>query len=405
MFGRKKKEEAAPDKKAGLFLSFFYYLRAKGLKVTPTQWITLIQGMVLGLHGSSLMGFYSLARAILAKDESELDDFDLAFAEHFEGVEETLAEIEDDVWDWLNNPIEPYAIDPAWQKALDDVDVEALREELEKRLKEQDERHDGGSKWVGTGGTSPFGHSGYHPGGIRVGGEGRHGSAVQVAAKRRFKEHRRDLILDTRQFGMALKKLRAFKREGPTFELDIDETIDKTAKEGGELELVFDAPKTNNITLLLAMDVGGSMEPYRHLTNLLFSAAHNARHFKRFEHVYFHNCVYDAVYADAYFEEPIFLRDLFSKFDRETRLVIVGDAHMYPGEITNRFGAVNWYDRNERPGAYYLNELNEHFRHAAWLNPMNPTWWGATSVHMIRRMFPMYPLTVDGVESLATDLA
>jgi uncharacterized protein with von Willebrand factor type A (vWA) domain len=389
----------------GIFLSFFYVLRGRGLKVTPTQWLALVKALALGLHGSSLTGFYSLARSILAKDESEFDEFDVAFAAHFRGVEAPIAAIEKDVWDWLERPIAPYRIDPAWRKILDEVDVEALRAELERRLAEQTERHDGGSRWVGTGGTSPFGHSGYHPGGIRVGGEGRHGSAVQVAAERRYREHRRDLVLDTRQFGVALKKLRALRREGPAEELDVEATIDRTAREGGEIQLVFEPPRENGLGLLLAMDVGGSMDPFRRLTSLLFSAAHGARHFKRFEHVYFHNCVYQSVFADAGFSLPIPLHELCRRFDRETRLVFVGDAHMYPGELTRPFGAIDWYQQNEEPGLRYLERIREHFRHAAWLNPMDERFWGAPSIHLIGRLFPMFPLTVEGVERLVRELA
>ncbi|MCP4675199.1 MAG: VWA domain-containing protein [Deltaproteobacteria bacterium] len=389
----------------GLFLSFFYHLRSRGLKVTPTQWLTLMEALCKGLHGSSLTGFYSLSRALFVKDESELDDFDMAFAQHFKGVEGAAAAIEDEVWDWLENPIAPHEIDPEWQKLLEEIDVEALREELERRLKEQDERHDGGNRWVGTGGTSPFGHSGFHPGGIRVGGEGRLGSAVQVAAERRYREHRRDLVLDTRQFGMALKKLRALERVGPAEDLDVEATVDSTAREGGELELVFEAPRENNLSLLLAMDVGGSMDPFRRLTSLLFSAAHNSNHFKRFEHVFFHNCVYDTVYEDSYFTEPVPLHDLFRRFDRETRLILVGDAYMYPGELTQRFGAVHWNDRNEKPGLYYLKQLTDHFKRVAWLNPFEEKWWGSPSTRIIRQLFDMYPLTVGGVEALAKDLS
>ncbi len=389
---------------SGIFLSFFYLLRARGLNVTPNQWLTLIKGLALGLHGSSLTGFYSMARAILVKDESELDDFDLVFAEHFKGIEAIAAAIKDEVWEWLENPIDPREPLPDWQ-VLDDVDMEELRRQFEERLKEQDERHDGGDHWIGTGGTSPFGNYGFHPGGIRVGGERRLGSAVQVAAERRYRKHRRDLVLDTRQFGMALKKLRALKRDGIADNLDIDDTVDKTAKEGGELELVFKPPKVNNLSLILAMDVGGSMEPFRRLTDLLFSAAYNARHFKHFEHYYFHNCVYEQVYEDTYFSKPIPLHELVQRFNRETRLVFVGDAYMYPGELTQRHGAINWQDNNEQPGVVYLQRLREHFKYTAWLNPMNQRMWQSSSVHMINRLFPMYPLTVDGVESLARDLA
>ncbi len=388
-----------------LFLGFFYALRSHGLGVTPTQWLAVVKGLVLGLHGSSLVGFYALARSILVKDESELDDFDLVFARHFRGLEAAAERIEEEVFRWLEHPAPPYPVDPAWREALDRVDVEALRKDLERRLREQTERHDGGDRWVGTGGTSAFGHSGWHPGGIRIGGEGRHGTAVQVAAERRYREHRRDRVLDTRQLGVALKKMRALRREGVAEDLDVEATIDRTAKEGGELSLVFRPPRRNNLDLLLAMDVGGSMEPYRHRVDLLFSAAHGARHFRRFEHVYFHNCVYDCVYADALFLEPIPLPRLFKRFDRETRLVLVGDAYMYPGELVERWGAIHVQDRNEVPGIERLAQLRDHFRRAAWLNPMQERLWVSPSVRMIRDLFPMVPLTLEGVERLAPDLA
>ncbi|MDD5308852.1 MAG: VWA domain-containing protein [Deltaproteobacteria bacterium] len=388
----------------GLFLPFFFRLRGRGLHVTPTQWLTLVRGLALGLHGSSLMGFYSLSRAVLVKDESEMDAFDLAFAEQFRGVETTIPSIEDEVMRWLKTPLPPFPVDPEWRRMMDEVDVEALRAELERRLAEQTGRHDGGGKWVGTGGTSPFGHGGFHPGGIRIGGERRLGSAVQVAAARRFREHRRDLTLDTRQLGVALTKLRALERRGPADELDVDATIDRTAREAGELTLVMRPPRANNLGLLLAMDVGGSMEPYRHLVDLLFSAAHGARHFKRFAHAYFHNCVYEHLYADSCFEERVPIADVLRRYAKDTRLVLVGDAHMSPGELTMRYGAIDYYERNDEPGIAYLARLKEHFAHAAWLNPMPESWWDATSVRIVRKVFPMYPLTVEGVARLAEDL-
>jgi uncharacterized protein with von Willebrand factor type A (vWA) domain len=397
--------ETAGHVSTGLFLSFFYRLRAKGLKVTPDQWLMLVEGLVRGLHGSSLIGFYSLSRSILVKDESEMDDFDQIFAAHFRDIEHFAAAIRDEVMGWLKDPIPPYVVDPAWQKMLDEVDVDALREAFERRLKEQKERHDGGDTWIGTGGVSPFGNSGYHPGGMRVGGERRNGSAVQVAAERRFKAHRRDRVLDTRQFGMALKKLRVLSREGVEDELNIEGTIDRTAREGGEIELVFEPPRENRLSLLLAMDVGGSMERYRRLTELLFSAAHDASHFKQFKYVYFHNCVYEQVYENTYFSEPVPLHDIFRNFDRETRLVLLGDAHMYPGELTQPFGAIHWHDNNEKPGVHYLKQLRDHFKRVAWVNPMPERAWASASVHMVARIFPMYPLTLAGIERLATDLS
>jgi hypothetical protein len=389
----------------GLFLGFYFRLRAHGLRVTPRQWLALFDGLARGLHGASLMGFYSLARCLLVKDESELDDFDQAFAEHFRGVPEALPDLEAEVLAWLESPIPPHVIDPALREVLDAVDVEALRAELERRLQEQKERHDGGNYWIGTGGTSAFGNAGYHPGGIRIGGQRGHGSAVQVAAQRRHREHRRDLVLDTRQLAVALRKLRALSRQGPAEELDLEATIDRTAREAGELSLIFQPPRQNELAVLLVMDVGGSMEPYRRLVDVLFSATHRARHFKRLAHAYFHNCVYDRVYEDAAFERPVPLGELFRRFEPDTRLVLVGDAHMYPGELLDRHGSIQWTERNEEPGIAYLRRLGAHFRHAAWLNPMHPRMWAAPSVTIVRNVFEMYPLTVEGVDALARALA
>jgi hypothetical protein len=393
------------DDHPGLLLGFFYRLRGRGLKVTPQQWLTVIEGLARGLHASSLTGFYSLARSILVRDESELDEFDVAFAEHFRGVPRAAAIIDTQVWEWLENPAASRPVDEELRRLLDTIDVDALRAAFEERLREQTERHDGGSYWIGTGGTSPFGHGGAHPGGIRVGGQGGGGSAVQVAAERRYREHRRDVVIDTRQLGVALKKLRVLDRAGPEDQLDLEGTIDRTARDGGELHVVLERPRENRLSLLLAMDVGGSMEPHRALVDRLFSAAHGIQHFKHFDHVYFHNCVYERVYADARFQEEIPLDDLFRRFDRETRLVLVGDAHMYPGELTAPFGAIDWTERNEHPGVTYLERLRDHFRRVAWLNPMPERSWSAPSIRIVRRLFPMYPLTVEGVEGLARDLS
>lgn len=389
---------------AGLFLGFFFHLRRAGLPVSPTEWLALAEGLAKGLHGSSLIGFYSLARCLLVKDESRLDTFDQVFAEHFQNAE-GLRAIEKDIFDWLKDPIPPFPIDPEMRAVLDRVDVERLRELFEQRLREQDERHDGGDRWIGTGGTSPFGHSGYHPGGIRVGGEGRLGSAVQVAAARRYREHRHDLQLDVRQLAVALRKLRRLRREGAACELDLPGTVDRSAREAGDLSLVFQPPRKNNLSLLLLLDVGGSMDPYRRLVSLLFSAAHASQNFRRLHSYYFHNCVYERVYRDAAFAEAVPTAELLRQWDRDTRLVLVGDAYMYPGELTDRHGAIQWEDRNETPGITWLRRLRRHFRHAAWVNPMSRRMWESPSVVMIRNVFEMWPLTVEGVERLAGSLA
>jgi uncharacterized protein with von Willebrand factor type A (vWA) domain len=347
----------------------------------------------------------AIQRPLLVRDESELDDFDQVFADHFRGIPRAMAEIEAEVWRWLDHPAPALAMDPELRRILDEVDVDALRSAFEDRLREQTERHDGGDRWIGTGGTSPFGHGGHHPGGMRVAGTGGGGSAVQVAAARRYREHRRDVVLDTRQLGLALKKLTVLERSTPRDRLDVEATIDCTARDVGELHLEFERPRENRLELLMAIDVGGSMEPHRRVIERLFSAAHGIRHFKRFSHVYFHNCVYERVYEDARFRREVALPDLTRRFDRETRLVLVGDAFMYPGELTEAFGAIDWTERNPRPGVDYLERLRDHFRHVAWLNPMPEGSWRAPSIQIVRRVVPMYPLTVDGVARLARDLS
>ncbi len=390
---------------AGLFLGFFYLLRARGLGITPAQWLALVRGLLMGLHGSSLIGFYSLARSVLVKDETQLDDFDVAFAEYFKGVPAAAASIDEEVMKWLRNPAPPYPGFEGLAGQMDSVDVEELRREFERRRSSQTGRHDGGSRWIGTGGTSPFGHGGYHPGGIRVGGEGRFHSAVQVAAERRFMEYRKDIVLDTRRLGIAIKKMRALRREGSGDELDLEGTIDRTARCGGDLDMVFRPPRRNNLSLLLAMDVGGTMDPHRGMVDALFSITHKARHFRRFSHVYFHNCIYDCVFEDAAFVRPLPLDRLLRTFGKETRLVLVGDAYMYPGELTDRWGSIKWNDRNELPGIHYLRTIADHFAKSSWLNPMPERYWSAPSIMMIRSLFPMHPLTVEGVEKLASELS
>ena len=292
-----------------MFIDFFYLLRRKGVPVSVTEWISFTEALYGGFMQSSLNHLYYVGRAFLVKSEAYYDMYDLAFREYFGGIATEELELEK-VMEWLENPINKlpklsFEEMEEMKKKLEELkqkyDLEEMLRMFRERLKEQTERHDGGSKWIGTGGKSPFGAYGYYPGGIRVGGEGWMGSAVKVAEERRFKNYRNDIILDVRQTKVALKKLRELKRDGLVEELDIDETIDKTAKEGGEIELVFSRSRENSIRLLLLMDTGGSMSPYADLCDRLFSAATQVEHFKDFQHFFFHNCIYQDVY-DGYVE-------------------------------------------------------------------------------------------------------
>jgi uncharacterized protein with von Willebrand factor type A (vWA) domain len=381
-----------------MFQEFFYELRKQGISVSTHEWLTLMQALGKGLHQSSLDGFYTLARSVCVKDVSEYDAFDLAFATTFRDAYAQSLNISEELLDWLNNPKAFPGLTEEERRMLQELDLEELRRQFAERLKEQKERHDGGNRWIGTGGRSPFGHSGFHPSGLRVGGPGGGRSAMQIAEERRFAEYRKDRVLDVRQIDMALRGLRRLGREGAEEELDIDATVERTCKNAGDLDLVFAAPKRNRMKLILLMDVGGSMDPYADLAERLFTAASRTGRFASFEHYYFHNCVYEAVYEDAAFRKPVAVADLIQKTSRDVRLVIVGDALMHPGELMSVGGAIYFYHQNHQSGASWLRRLEEHFRFSAWLNPEPERYWPRTTIEVIASIFPMWHLSLEGLE-------
>src|SRR5690606_25118467 len=276
-----------------MIVPFLYELRERGLPVGTQEALTLAEALSAGLHDSSLEGFYYVARATMIHDVAHFDDFDQAFSKHFKGIEAQAKRIKDELFDWLKEAKErTRELSDEERKLIEAMDLDELKKLFEERLREQNERDDGGNKWIGTGGTSPFGHSGNAPQGIRVGGPGGNRSAVKVADARMYRGLRDDITLDTRQMEVALRKLRAFVREGVEDELDLEGTIDKTAANGGEIEVVTRAPRRGNTRVILMMDIGGSMDPYAHLCSRLFSAAKRASHFKELRTYYFHNCVY-----------------------------------------------------------------------------------------------------------------
>jgi uncharacterized protein with von Willebrand factor type A (vWA) domain len=282
------------------------------------------------------------------------------------------------------------------------LSLEEMQKKLAELMQEQDEEHNFGSRWIGTQGTSPFGNSGQNPMGMRIGGSAGMRSAVQIAEKRIFKDYRKDIVLDTRQIKVALKRLKKLEEIGKRDELNIDDTIDKTAKNGGDIEIVFDKRRKNDVKILLLMDVGGSMTPYAKFVNLLFSAANNMSHWKDFKHYYFHNCIYETLYFSGRRnpEEAIEFDDFLKKYDSSYRVVIVGDAAMASWELTEKFGSIYYYHRNELPGIYYIRELAHHFRDGiVWLNPelIRPEWSPWTR-KIISSLIPMYDLTIEGIE-------
>lgn len=382
------------------FVPFLYELRARKVKVGPQEANALARALVMGLHDSSLDGFYHLARSICVHREGDLDAFDEAFLAHFRGVTPASLELARDLEAWLRDPANRKELTPEQLASIDALDMAELRRLFEERMKEQRDRHEGGSRWIGTGGTSPFGAHGAHPTGLRVGPHGGGRSAMGIADARRFRPYRSDLLLDVRQIEVALRKLRAFQREGQPDELDVEGTIDATAKNAGELEIVVRPPRRSNVRVLLLMDVGGSMDPYVEIVSRLFSAAKRASNIRSLRTYYFHNCVYARVYESERFRDPVRVADLLHELGPEWKLVVVGDAAMHPAELLGS-GDYEYYATGQAgeptSGHEVLSKLADHFRRSAWLNPDPPSYWRGGTAHEIAKLFAMYELTLEGL--------
>ena len=381
-----------------LFGELFFGLRQAGIEVGLSEWMTLMQALNQGAIGPSLEDFYAVARAILVKSETLFDLWDQVFLAVFGNAEMPTA-LQKELMDWLENPIPPPGISEEELAAMEKMSLEELQKLFEERLKEQTERHDGGNRWIGTGGTSPFGHGGRHPAGIRVGGAGGGRSAVRIAQERRFRDLRSDRVLDTRALSVALKKLRRLSRKEGSPELDIEESIDQTCRNAGELELVFQNPRENQARVLLMMDVGGSMDPFSILSEKLFSAASGLNHWKKFEAFFFHNCPYSHVYESMELGRKIPTSELIRDRPKETYLIVVGDAYMAPYELTAAFGSIGPGDRTRVSGIAWLHRLRSKFTRCVWLTPL-PAHYArhSYSIQMVQRLFPMYPLSVEGLE-------
>ncbi len=378
-----------------MFVDFFYHLRQFGLKASSTEWLALMEALAQGHARADLNTFYHLARSLLVKRETDFDTYDRAFASYFAGIE-TSADISQQLLEWLENPTLPKISDEDREK-MRAFDLDELAERFRKLLAEQKERHDGGNRWIGTGGTSAFGHGGENPGGVRLGGEGGSRSAVQVAGERRFRNLRSDQILDTRQIGIALRRLKRLDKDQGPEELQLDDTIDHSARNGGEIELVFGPPRRNRIKLLLLMDVGGSMDPYTHLCERLFSAAHAANHFKQFEYRFFHNCVYERLYTDMRNWKGDPTVEVLRNLDHTWSAVFVGDAWMAPSELTHLGGAIGFDHRNSDTGLAWLMRIRQRVPNSIWLNPEPRIRWNAATIQIVRRVFPMFELSIDGL--------
>lgn len=378
-----------------MFTPFFYKLKEKKVPISLTEWMVLMEALSRNLI-NNLDDFYYIARAILIKNETHFDQYDIAFQEYFNGIAPPL-EMTEELLSWLTDPKNRPQLSPEEIAAIHKMDLEELLKEFEKRLKEQKERHDGGNYWIGTGGTSPFGYNGYNPQGIRIGGQGGMRSAVRIAEARYFRNYRSDVTLDIRQIKVALKQLRKLNRFGLEDELDLDKTIDATCKNAGEIEFKWKRPRKNTVKLLLIMDAGGSMEPFAELCSQLFSAANSLSHFRSFKYYYFHNCPYDVLYPDIQQRQGESIEHLLKILEPDYKVIFVGDACMATSELLDRYGDIYYHGYQKMAGIDRLKQFRAHFSHVVWLNPESSVLRSYPTVQVISKVFPMYDLTLDGL--------
>jgi uncharacterized protein with von Willebrand factor type A (vWA) domain len=387
-----------------MFINFFYKLKEVGIPVSPTSYLVFHKAMGRGLV-NSLEDFYFTARTILVKGEKYFDLYDQVFSYVFEGVDiPQSSEEEFDILamgmieEWLKDPkamADSLGMD---ESELQKYSPEELLEYFKKRLQDQEGRHDGGSKWIGTGGTSPVGHTGYHPGGMRVGGVSGGKTAVKVAGERRYRDFSVDSPLTRGSIGEALKRLRNLVPQGSKDMINVDASIYQTMKNGGEIELVFDRAVVDRLKIILAIDNGGwSMEPYVDIVQTLFS--YSIAQFKDVKTYFFHNTIYDLLWQDpARYQSPVSI-DSFTRLDPDTRLIIVGDASMAPYELMSADGSIYAFERSGQPSIERLKFLAKTFPHAVWLNPVGSRSWDYThTIAVIKNIFPMFELTLDGLE-------
>ena len=383
-----------------MLINFFHFLRRSNVPLSIKELLDLLRAMESNLAFGSMDDFYLLSRTCLIKDEKYYDRFDRAFGAFFKNLQNIDDIIEALIpEEWLRKEFEKHLTDEEKAKIKSLGGLEKLIEQFKKRLEEQKKRHQGGNKWIGTGGTSPFGHSGYNPEGIRVGGEGGKGSAVKVWEQRQFADLDDSVQIGTRNIKVALRRLRKFAREGAADQLDLDHTIRSTARNAGLLDIKMVPERHNAVKVLIFFDVGGSMDPYVRLCEELFSAAKTE--FKHLEYFYFHNCLYDYVWKNnrRRHEEKIATLDLLHKYSADYKVIFVGDASMAPYELTSPGGSVEYH--NEEPGSAWLQRISRSFDKLIWLNPVDEKYWGYTpSILMLEKLVEgnMYPLTLAGLE-------
>lgn len=381
-----------------MLIDFFYHLREHRLPVSVKEYLSLLEALKRGVIGPSLEEFYYLARMSLVKDETRFDKFDRAFAEYFKGLPPTEVLFKELPEDWFRDTLER-AFSAEELARLEKLGWDRLMEEFRKRLEEQDGAHHGGSKWIGSGGTSPFGHGGAHPEGIRVGGPSKGGrSAVKVWEARAFRDYDDQVEIGTRNIKVALRRLRRFAREGAEFELDLDDTIASTARNAGWLDLKLVPERHNAVKVLMLLDVGGTMDEHIARVEELFSAAKSE--FKHLEFYYFHNCLYERVWKNnrRRLAERIETWDLLRKYNPDYKLIFVGDATMSPYEILQPGGSVEHH--NPEAGAVWVQRLTQHFPRHVWINPEpEGVWQYRQSISLMQQLMPgrMFALTLEGL--------
>ncbi|WP_019561593.1 MULTISPECIES: vWA domain-containing protein [Caldimonas] len=386
-----------------MLIDFFFTLRAAKLPVSIKEFLVLLEAIKSGViddeGGPTVDKFYYLARTTLVKDEAHFDKFDRAFGSYFKGVE-LLADFSKEIpLEWLRKRLE-LELSPEEKALIEKLGWDELMKRLRELFEQQKERHEGGNRYIGTGGTSPYGAYGYNPQGIRIGQDrSRHRSAVKVWDQRQYKDYDDSVELGTRNIKVALRRLRRFAREGSQLELDLDDTIRSTAANAGWLDLKMVPERHNQVKVLLLMDVGGTMDEHVHRVEELFSAAKSE--FKHLEFYYFHNCVYDFLWKNnrRRFSEKFPTWDVIRKYNKDYRLIFVGDATMSPYEILQPGGSVEY--NNEEPGAQWLQRLTQAFPKYAWINPEPQGIWGyRQSIAIIQQLMNqrMFPLTLSGLE-------
>ena len=390
-----------------MFVHFFHELKKANIPVSLREYLTMLEAMDADVIDRRVEDFYFLSRAALVKDERNLDKFDVVFGHVFKGLELVgdgeLANIPEE---WLKALTEKFLTEEEKAQIEALGGWEKIMEELQKRLEEQKERHEGGNKWIGTGGTSPFGANGYNPEGVRIGQkEGRHGKAVKVWDKREYKNLDDQVELGTRNIKVALRRLRRFAREGAPTELDLDGTIKATAHQG-YLDLIMRPERRNKINVLIFFDIGGSMDSHIKLCEELFSAARTE--FKNLEYFYFHNCLYEGVWKDnrRRHAEKMSTWDVLHKYPSDYKVIFVGDATMSPYEITYAGGSVEHW--NEEPGGIWLERVNQIYESAIWINPIPERHWEYTpSLQIIKQIMGerMFPLTLEGLDHAMRELS